>query len=112
MKVAISLGFVASIVSILPVAHALVGSSWSVTNVPATGLTDITFPLTIVEADHISGYYLLRPAIQLRGIGHRQRRKGGPPRGVLELRRRQQPRATRTCHTGADGGPGVSCAVE
>ncbi|KAJ7814499.1 hypothetical protein B0H14DRAFT_3878685 [Mycena olivaceomarginata] len=57
MKVAISVGFVASIVNILPVAHALVGSSWSVTNVSATGLTDITFPLTIVEADHISGYY-------------------------------------------------------
>ncbi|KAJ7222183.1 hypothetical protein GGX14DRAFT_558281 [Mycena pura] len=27
------------------------------TNVPSTGRTDITFPLTIVEADHISGYY-------------------------------------------------------
>ena len=45
------------LLSILPTAQALVGSSWSISNVPSTGLTDITFPITIVEADHISGYY-------------------------------------------------------
>ncbi|KAJ7016385.1 hypothetical protein C8F04DRAFT_1281522 [Mycena alexandri] len=57
MKPTASFLSVASVISLLPTAKALVGSSWTVTNVPSTGLTDITFPLTIVEADHISGYY-------------------------------------------------------
>ncbi|KAJ7687667.1 hypothetical protein B0H14DRAFT_3101375 [Mycena olivaceomarginata] len=108
MKVAISLGFVASIVSILPVAHALVGSSWSVTNVPATGLTDITFPLTIVEADHISGYYFAqqysfpRPDSGGKAVLH----------GVFSSFVAGSTTSDANCHTGADGGPGVSCAVE
>ncbi|KAJ7022295.1 hypothetical protein C8F04DRAFT_934670, partial [Mycena alexandri] len=36
----------------------VVRSSWSVTNVPPTGLTDITVPLTIVQTNHTSGFML------------------------------------------------------
>ncbi|KAJ7078722.1 hypothetical protein B0H15DRAFT_954405 [Mycena belliarum] len=57
MKLTSSLISIAPLLVGLPTAYALVGSSWSVTNVPAAGLTDITFPITIVEAGHISGYY-------------------------------------------------------
>ncbi|KAJ7836841.1 hypothetical protein B0H13DRAFT_1912860 [Mycena leptocephala] len=110
MKVAISLGFVASITSVLPVAHALVGSSWSVTNVPATGLTDIAFPLTIVEADHISGYYFAQQySFVGSGIGYTglQPRPDSGGKAVLHGHH-----GDANCHAGADGGPGVSCAVE
>jgi hypothetical protein len=119
MKVAISLGFVASITSVLPVAHALVGSSWSVTNVPATGLTDIAFPLTIVEADHISGYYFAQQySFVGSGIGY----TGLQPRpdsggkavlhGVFSSFVSGSTTSDANCHAGADGGPGVSCAFE
>ncbi|KAJ7921888.1 hypothetical protein B0H13DRAFT_2230537 [Mycena leptocephala] len=85
------------------------GSSWSVTNVPATGLTDITFPLTIVEADHISGYYLPsntaswpRPDSGGKAVLH----------GVFSSFVAGSTTSDANCHAGADGGPGVSCAFE
>ncbi|KAJ7030531.1 hypothetical protein C8F04DRAFT_1367132 [Mycena alexandri] len=97
MKPTASFLSVASVISLLPTAKALVGSSWTVTNVPSTGLTDITFPLTIVEADHISGYYFAQQFafINSGGVGY----TGSTT-------------TDSNCAAGADGGPGVSCSVE
>ncbi len=101
-------------------AHALVGSSWSVTNVPSTGLTDITFPLTVVEADHISGYYFAQQFnfVGLADVGY----TGIQPRpdsggnavlhGVFSSFVAGTTTSDNNCHPGADGGPGVSCSVE
>jgi hypothetical protein len=53
-----SLLFFTSAVALLPtLAMGLVGISWSVTNVPASGLTDITFPFSIANSPHKTGYY-------------------------------------------------------
>jgi hypothetical protein len=118
MKFCISLAFVASLIS-LPVAEALVGSSWSVTNVPSTGLTDITFPITIVEADHISGYYFAQQygfvgsSIGYTGIQPRPDQSGKPVlHGVFSSFVKGSSTADANCHAGADGGPGVSCSIE
>ncbi|KAJ7674285.1 hypothetical protein B0H17DRAFT_1161758 [Mycena rosella] len=47
MKFSTPFALLASLITFLPSAHALVGSSWSVTNVPSGGLADITFSVTI-----------------------------------------------------------------
>ncbi|KAJ6595164.1 hypothetical protein DFH09DRAFT_1136346 [Mycena vulgaris] len=119
MRLSPSLGFVASLMGLLPMAHALVGSSWSITNVPSTGLTDITFPITIVEADHISGYYFAQQygfvgsSIGYTGIQPRPDSGGNSVlHGVFSSFVAGSTTSDANCHTGADGGPGVSCAVE
>ncbi|PPR01869.1 hypothetical protein CVT26_008420 [Gymnopilus dilepis] len=106
---------------ILPTAHALVGSSWTVTNVPSTGLTDITFPITIVEADHIAGYYFAQQFnfVGLADVGY----TGIQPRpddsdgsavlhGVFSSFVPGSTTSDSNCSPGADGGAGVSCSVE
>ncbi|KDR79861.1 hypothetical protein GALMADRAFT_62305 [Galerina marginata CBS 339.88] len=112
--------FVASLLSVLPMTHALVGSSWSVTNVPTAGLTDITFPITIVEADHISGYYFAQQFnfVGLADVGYTgiQPRPDSGGKAVLHGVFSSFVAGTTTsdanCSPGADGGPGVSCSVE
>lgn len=118
MKFNTSLAFVASLIS-LPTAEALVGSSWTVTNVPPTGLTDITFPITIVETDHISGYYFaqqygfVNSDIGYTGIQPRPDRNGSPVlHGVFSSFVDGSSTTDTNCHSGADGGPGVSCSVQ
>ncbi|KAF5392066.1 hypothetical protein D9757_003298 [Collybiopsis confluens] len=119
MKFTASLSVVASLISLLPLAEALVGSSWSVTNVPTAGLTDITFPLTIVQADHISGYYFAQQfgfvgsGIGYTGLQPRPDRNGKPVlHGVFSSFIGGSTTADRNCHSGADGGAGVSCSFE
>ncbi|KAJ7675898.1 hypothetical protein DFH06DRAFT_977288 [Mycena polygramma] len=105
---------------LLPQAKALVGLSWSMTNVPATGLNDITFPLTIVEADHRSGYYF---AQQFRFVNSSIGYTGFQPRpnaangsavlhGVFSSFIDGSASTDPQCSSGADGGAGVSCSVE
>jgi hypothetical protein len=120
MKLSSSFTFVASLLSALPTAHALVGSSWSITNVPSTGLTDITFPITIVEADHISGYYFAQQFnfVGVSDVGYTgiQPRPDSGGKAVLHGVFSSFIPGTTTsdanCTPGADGGPGVSCSVE
>ncbi|KDR77793.1 hypothetical protein GALMADRAFT_224998 [Galerina marginata CBS 339.88] len=122
MKLSGSLTLVASLLSgILPTARALVGSSWSVTNVPASGLTDITFPITIIQADHISGYYFaqqfafagLNNAIGYTGIQPRPDHNGlAVLHGVFSSFVAGTTSSDPNCSNGADGGSGVSCAFE
>ncbi|PPQ73440.1 hypothetical protein CVT26_015828 [Gymnopilus dilepis] len=108
------------LLSILPTANALVGSSWSVTNVPTAGLTDITFPITIVEADHISGYYFAQQFnfVGLSEVGYTgiQPRPDSSGKAILHgVFSSFVPGSTTSdanCHSGADGGDGVSCSVE
>ncbi|KAJ7488302.1 hypothetical protein FB451DRAFT_1226964 [Mycena latifolia] len=120
MQLSTRFAFVASLIGLLPTAHALVGSSWSVTNVPTTGLTDITFPITIVEADHISGYYFAQQFgfVGLSDVGYTgiQPRPNSGGKAVLHgVFSSFVPGSTtddKNCHSGADGGAGVSCSVE
>ncbi|KAF9557413.1 hypothetical protein CPC08DRAFT_736741 [Agrocybe pediades] len=115
-----SLAFITSLLSVLPAAHALIGTTWSVTNVPASGLTDITFPITIVEADHISGYYFAQQFgfvglndVGYTGIQPRPDRNGQAVlHGVFSSFVAGTTTTDANCHTGADGGPGVSCSFE
>lgn len=119
MKLSSSFTLVASLLSALPSAHTLVGSSWSVTNIPSTGLTDITFPITIVEADHISGYYFAQQfKFTGTGVGYTgiQPRPDSGGKAVLHGVFSSFIAGTNTsdanCKPGADGGAGVSCKVD
>ncbi|KAF7356186.1 Beta-glucan synthesis-associated [Mycena venus] len=120
MKLFSSFSVLASLISVLPTSHALIGADWSVTKVPLRGLNDITFPLTIVEADHISGYYFAQQFnfFGIADVGY----TGLQPRpdnggksivhGVFSSFVAGTTTTDPNCHTGADGGPGVSCAFE
>ncbi|KAJ7222181.1 hypothetical protein GGX14DRAFT_662824 [Mycena pura] len=111
--------FLASLIALLPAAHALVALPWSMTNVPSSGLTDITFPLTIVQADHISGYYFaqqfqfINSGIGYTGIQPRPD-KGGQAvlHGVFSSFVAGSTSGDPNCSSGADGGAGVSCSFE
>jgi len=120
MKLSSTFTLVASLLSALPTAHALVSSSWSVTNVPSTGLTDITFPITIVEAGHISGYYFAQQfnfvgvtAVGYTGIQPRPDSGGKAVlHGVFSSFIAGTTTSDTNCRPGADSGAGVSCSVE
>ena len=119
MKFHTSLAFVASLISLLPTVDALVQLDWSVTNVPSSGLTDITFPLTIVEADHISGYYFAQQygfvgsSIGYTGLQPRPDSNGNPVlHGVFSSFVKGSTTTDANCHSGADNGSGVSCSFE
>ncbi|KAF7378423.1 Beta-glucan synthesis-associated [Mycena sanguinolenta] len=108
-----------SLASFILSANALVRSSWSVTNVPSTGLTDVTFPLTIVEADHFSGYFLAQQfSFVNSGMGYTglQPRPDANGKTILHAAFLSFIAGSNTtdknCFDGADGGPGVSCNVE
>ncbi|KAJ7470226.1 hypothetical protein B0H11DRAFT_1010212 [Mycena galericulata] len=119
MKISSRIAILASLVHLVPTAEALVGASWSVTNVPSTGLTDITFPLTIVEADHISGYYFaqqyafVNSSIGYTGVQPRPDRNGKTVlHAVFSSFVANSTTNDTNCSLGADGGSGVSCSVE
>ena len=109
------------VVALLPtLAMGLVGISWSVTSVPASGLTDITFPFSISNSPHKTGYYFAQQFnfngqsdVGYTGLQPRPDSGGAP---VIHAAFSSFIRGTTTsdinCHPGADGGPGVSCAVE
>lgn len=111
---------IVSLLGVLPAATALVGSSWSMTNVPSAGLRDITFPITIVEADHISGYYFaqqfafVNSDIGYTGLQPRPDDASGRPvlHGVFSSFINGSTTTDENCFDGADNGPGVSCRVE
>jgi hypothetical protein len=119
MKPYASIVFVISLISFLPATEAQAALSWSVTNVPSTGLTDITFPLTIVEADHISGYYFaqqfgfVESSIGYTGLQPRPDRNGNPVlHAVFSNFVAGSTTTDAHCHVGADGGSGISCSFD
>ncbi|KAL0564486.1 hypothetical protein V5O48_017558 [Marasmius crinis-equi] len=111
-----------ALVALLPAyTHALVGIDWSIDTIPSTGLKDITFPINMANAAHESGYYhaMQYGFVGLNDIGY----TGIQPRpdnsagqsvvhGVFSSFAAGTTTNDSQCTPGADGGPGVSCAVE
>ncbi|WP_181791190.1 hypothetical protein [Streptomyces phytophilus] len=93
--------------------------SWSIPGTPAAGLTDLTFPITVNPATaHQAGIYFAQQYSFADGMGY----TGLQPRPDSGGSERLSARfstftagATTSdplCHEGADGGPGVTCAVD
>ena len=98
----------------------LVGISWSVTNAPSSGLSDITFPFSIGNAPHKTGFFFAQQFnfngqsdVGYTGLQPRPDSDGGP---IIHAVFTSFISGTTTndpnCQSGADGGPGVSCTVE
>lgn len=93
--------------------------AWSIDGVPEDGLTNITFPVTVNPATaHKAGIYFAQQYSFADGMGY----TGLQPREDQNGSERLSARfstftagATTSdplCHEGADGGPGVTCAVD
>ncbi|MFC7304731.1 hypothetical protein ACFQVC_10935 [Streptomyces monticola] len=98
-----------------------VSVGWQMSGTPSAGLTDITFPITVNPATaHKSGIYFAQqfgftnaPDVGYTGLQPREN-SGGSER--LSARFSSFVAGSTTsdplCHEGADGGPGVTCAVD
>ncbi|KAH9478465.1 hypothetical protein JR316_0008920 [Psilocybe cubensis] len=112
----------ASLLSVLPACYGLVGTQWSISNVPPSGLTDITFPLTVVDTDRVTGYFFAQQFGFVGGNGlgiigiqpHFPENSNGAPVFRAEFSSFIEGTTTNdgNCALGADGGPGVSCRAE
>ncbi|KAI9934479.1 hypothetical protein ASPWEDRAFT_30859 [Aspergillus wentii DTO 134E9] len=110
----------ATISSLLPLTEALVGLQWSVANVSSSGLQNITFPISIANAPHKAGFYFAQQFafngvsdVGYTGLQPRPDKDGSSI--IHAVFSSFIPGSTSTdnnCHNGADGGAGVSCAVE
>jgi hypothetical protein len=99
---------------------ALVGNTWKFTKAPKDGFTEITFPLNMAHATHTSGYYYAQQfnfknsSLGYTGLQPRPNDKTG--RSIVHAAfssfMKGATTAHKNCHAGADGGPGVSCAVD
>ncbi|HVK21259.1 MAG TPA: RICIN domain-containing protein [Actinokineospora sp.] len=99
-----------------------VAESWSIPNVPSTGLTNITFPMTVnPETAHITGTYFaqqyrFKNAANVGYIGLQPlENRDGRERLHATFSTFQGGSSTTDsgfCKPGADGGPGVSCKSE
>jgi hypothetical protein len=94
---------------------------WTVTKVPASGLTDITFPFSIAHSPHKSGYYFAQQfsfhgqtKFAYCGFQPRPDNSNGNPviHAVFSSFIDGTTTSDSNCSPGADGGPGVSCYVE
>jgi len=99
---------------------ALIGNSWEFASAPSTGLKDVTFPFNIAHAPHESGYYFAQqfnflgvPDVGYTGLQPRPDSNG---KSIVHAAFSSFQKGTTTghpnCHDGADGGSGVSCAVD
>ncbi|OAQ73251.1 hypothetical protein VFPPC_01008 [Pochonia chlamydosporia 170] len=112
---------------LLPAAVAvqMVHLGWEAANVPASGLQDVTFPMAMPKAPHESAYYF-EQAISFKNIPKKypfsviytglQPRPDKNGKSIVHATFSSFfPDTTTTdkaCHLGADGGPGVSCAID
>jgi hypothetical protein len=112
---------VATIASLLPASTlALVQIDWNVANVPSSGLKSITFPFSISQSPHKTGYYFAQQFnfvgqdnVGYAGLQPRPDANGRPViHAVFSSFIAGTTTSDANCHPGADGGPGVSCAVE
>ncbi|KAF5856082.1 hypothetical protein ETB97_007882 [Aspergillus alliaceus] len=109
-----------AIIPLLPFTEALVGLDWSVSNIPSTGLKDITFPISIANAPHKEGFYFAQQYafngvsdIGYTGLQPRPDANGASIiHAVFSSFIPGSTSNDANCHDGADGGAGVSCAVE
>ncbi|KAG0268509.1 hypothetical protein BGZ95_002434 [Linnemannia exigua] len=101
-------------------AFGLVGNDWRFDRAPADGLSDITFPFNIGKAPHKSGYYFAQQfnfhnvaEVGYTGLQPREDKQGN---SIVHAAFSSFQGGTTTkhpnCYQGADGGPGVSCAVD
>ncbi|KAF4435208.1 hypothetical protein F53441_13563 [Fusarium austroafricanum] len=99
---------------------ASVYNNWAFSSAPNTGLQDITFPISMKGAPHKSGFYFAQqfnfigiPDVGYTGLQPRLDARG---KSVVHAAFSSFQNGTttrhRNCHTGADGGPGVSCAID
>ncbi|KAK1142373.1 hypothetical protein N8T08_007925 [Aspergillus melleus] len=111
-----------AILSVLPtLTSALVGVEWSVTGAPSTGLSDITFPMSIANAPHETGFYFAQQYgfhglsdIGYTGLQPRPDTTTGTSiiHAVFSSFVPGSISSDDNCSDGADGGEGVSCSIE
>lgn len=96
-----------------------VSVSWSLPGTPSSGLTNITFPITVRPATaHKAGIYFAQQYDFANGMGYTglQPRPNSGGKERLSARFSTFTKGATTsdpnCHEGADGGPGVTCAVD
>ncbi|KAG6026331.1 hypothetical protein E4U19_002680 [Claviceps sp. Clav32 group G5] len=115
----VSLSFMALAAS--QTAFALVGNYWGFSGNPLGGLRDVTFPFKMDGAAHKSGYYFAQQfnfqgirEVGYCGIQNRPNSTSGKSivHAVFSTFQGNSTTQDRNCHMGADGGPGVSCAVD
>ncbi|KAG8418311.1 hypothetical protein J3458_005730 [Metarhizium acridum] len=103
-----------------PLAYANVGLSWKFNDPPQTGLKDVTFPINMAKARHETGYYLAQQfsfkGMKRPGYIGIQPRPDSKGRSIVHAAFSSFQGGTATCHprcrSGADGGRGVSCAID
>ncbi|KAF9967141.1 hypothetical protein BGZ70_010664 [Mortierella alpina] len=101
-------------------AFALVGNGWKFDKAPADGLNDVTFSFNMAKAPHKSGYYFAQQFNfhNVKDVGYTGLQPREDSRGNTIIHAAfssfQQGTTSKhpNCHNGADGGPGVSCAVD
>ncbi|CAG8278115.1 unnamed protein product [Penicillium salamii] len=101
-------------------ATALVGISWSVSDAPSTGLTELSFPMNVNSAPHETGFYFAQQFnfINQKDVGYTglQPREDSNSKPILHAAFSSFIPGTKSsdenCSDGADGGAGVSCAVD
>ncbi|KAI1501793.1 hypothetical protein F5X99DRAFT_418368 [Biscogniauxia marginata] len=99
---------------------ALVGLDWSFDTTPSGGLNDVTFPMNIAHAPHESGFYFAQQFnfenVENVGYTGLQPREDSSGNSIVHAAFSSFQGGTTTghpnCHDGADGGSGVSCAVD
>ncbi|KAJ6028729.1 hypothetical protein N7540_004305 [Penicillium herquei] len=110
----------AILASIFQSSEALVGLSWSISNTPSTGLQDITFPISMPNAPHVSGFYFAQQFnfkdqsdVGYTGLQPREDSESSSIiHAVFSSFINGTTSSDSNCSDGADGGAGVSCAVD
>ncbi|GIJ97964.1 hypothetical protein Aspvir_000072 [Aspergillus viridinutans] len=110
----------AVVLAIIPFTQALVGLSWSVSNTPSYGLKDITFPISMANAPHETGFYFAQQfsfnglsEVGYTGLQPRPDASGSSiVHAVFSSFVAGTTSTDENCSDGADGGAGVSCGVE
>lgn len=116
----VSAAIAAALLPVLSTAN--VGIGWSVENVPDSGLKDITFPMSMAKAPHKEGIYFAQQFgfngiddIGYTGLQPQDDQDDGT--SIVHAVFSSFVEDTTSdddahCHEGADGGPGVSCAID
>ncbi|KAG0055431.1 hypothetical protein BGZ83_008568 [Gryganskiella cystojenkinii] len=111
----------AVLVSLTPsLGYALVGNGWAFDNVPASGLSDVTFAFNMAKAPHTGGFYFAQQFdffnVKDGGYTGIQPRPDSNGNSVVHAVFSSFQGGTTSkhpnCSNGADGGAGVSCKVE
>ncbi|PFH60105.1 hypothetical protein XA68_11460 [Ophiocordyceps unilateralis] len=108
------------VASSIPSTLALVQHDWSFDTAPAGGFDDISFPINMVNAPHARGFYFAQQFsfegvknVAYTGLQPQADAKGKPIiHALFSTFQGGSTTSDKNCHQGADGGAGVSCAIE